>query len=687
MDMNRLRRNKWLLIRTGILFFVILILCHLGFDFFNKFQEKEGRLEAAYTAEASVRNLETQIGRYLENSDLLKNIIASGYSIEGAEFDRLADLMMENKDAIEAYELAPDGVVESVYPYEKNKKAIGLNMLEMDERKAEAEKAKESGEYTIAGPFELKQGGVGVIIFDPIYVDDEFWGFSMLVLNWDSFLSELHIDKLQEANYQFDVWKMDSDGNRVTIMNDGYGDIENALTVSCTVPNDIWYFDIYPKAGWIPIHIRALELTLSFVFSALFAFIYLQRELRKRHEEAYARALEESVKQANTANEAKTQFLLNMSHDIRTPMNAIIGYSELLEDNLDSDDKAMGYVKKIKESSDLLLSLINYVLEMARIESGKMELREETGSFKNFVKVLDAVIEPQIDRKKLEFVRDFDIKHENIICDITKFREIVLNILSNAVKYTPDNGRVIFSIKEMESDREDYADYCIEVEDNGIGMHEDYLPHIFEPFSRERTSTESKVAGAGLGLPIVKALVDLMDGNIEVESRLGQGTRFTIYLSFLIAEDEEPAEEAAIDNSDDEKTVILKGKRVLLVEDNELNAEIATEILTREGVNIDRAENGSCCLAALDSRPELYYDLILMDIQMPIMDGYEAARAIRRLDNKNAGIPIIAMTANAFKEDIDKCIKAGMNAHLAKPINIDNLITTMQRVLENQNNF
>lgn len=687
MDMNRLRRNKWMLIRTGIFFFVILILCYLGFDFFNKFQEKEGRLEATYTAEASVRNLETQIGRYLENSDLLKKIIASGYGIDEAEFDMLAGLMMENKDAIEAYELAPDGVVESVYPYEKNKKAIGLNLLEMDERKAEAEKAKESGEYTIAGPFELKQGGVGVIIFDPIYVDDEFWGFSMLVLNWDSFLRELHIDKLQEANYQFDVWKMDSDGNRVTIMDDGYGEIENALTVSCTVPNDTWYFDIYPKTGWIPIYIRVLELVLSFVFSAFFAFIYLQRELRKRHEEAYARALEESVRQANTANEAKTQFLLNMSHDIRTPMNAIIGYSELLEDNLDSDDKAMGYVKKIKKSSDLLLSLINYVLEMARIESGKMELREETGSLKNFVKVLNAVIEPQIDRKKLEFVCDIDIKHENIICDITKFREIVLNILSNAVKYTPDNGRVIFSIKELESDRENYADYCIEVEDNGIGMHEDYLPHIFEPFSRERTSTESKVAGAGLGLPIVKALVDLMNGNIEVESRLGQGTRFTIYLSFLIAEDEEPAEEAVIGNSDDEKTMVLKDKRVLLVEDNELNAEIATEILTREGVNIDRAENGSCCLEALDSRPELYYDLILMDIQMPVMNGYEATRAIRRLDNKNAGIPIIAMTANAFKEDIDKCIQVGMNAHLAKPINIDNLITTMQRVLENKNDF
>lgn len=183
MDMNRLRRNKWLLIRTGIFFFVILILCYLGFDFFNKFQEKEGRLEATYTAEASVRNLETQIGRYLENSDLFKKIIASGYGIDEAEFEMLAGLMMENKDAIEAYELAPDGVVESVYPYEKNKKAIGLNLLEMDERKAEAEKAKESGEYTIAGPFELKQGGVGVIIFDPIYVDDEFWGFSMLVLN------------------------------------------------------------------------------------------------------------------------------------------------------------------------------------------------------------------------------------------------------------------------------------------------------------------------------------------------------------------------------------------------------------------------------------------------------------------------------------------------------------------------
>lgn len=681
MDINRLKRNKWLLTRTAIFFFVILILCHFGFELFNKFQEKEGKLEATYTAEASVRNLETQIGRYLENSDLLKNIISSGHTMNEEEFNKITSLMIKDKDTIEAYELAPDGIVEFAYPYEGNEKAIGLNMLEMKERKAEAQKAKESGKYTIAGPFELRQGGIGAIIFDPIYVDDEFWGFSMLVLDWDSFLKELQIDKLQEANYQFDVWKMDSEGNKVTIMNDGYGDIENALTVPCSVPNDTWYFDIYPKSGWIPARIRVLEVTLSMAFAAFFAFIYLQAELRKNHENAYARALEKSAKQANAANEAKTQFLLNMSHDIRTPMNAIIGYSELLEDNLDSNDKALGYVEKIKESSDLLLSLINYVLEMARIESGKMVLKEETGNLKNLIKVLNAAIEPQIDKKNLDFICDFDIKHENIICDITKFREVVLNILSNAVKYTPDNGRILFSIKELEQDREAYADYCIIVEDNGIGMHEEYLPHIFEAFSRERTSTESKVAGAGLGLPIVKALVDLMDGNIEVESQLGKGTKFTIYLSFLIAEDGETSQDDMTDRSSDEQ-VDLKGRKVLLVEDNALNAEIATEILTREGLDIDWAENGSECLEALGSKPELYYDLILMDIQMPVMNGYEATEQIRKLDNENANIPIIAMTANAFKEDIDKCIKAGMNAHLAKPINIDNFINTLQLVLK-----
>lgn len=374
----------------------------------------------------------------------------------------------------------------------------------------------------------------------------------------------------------------------------------------------------------------------------------------------------------------KTRFLFNMSHDIRTPMNAIVGYSNLLEESLDQKEVAMGYIKKIKASNTMLLSLINYILEMARIESGKVILKEEKGKLNKFMEMLKAVSEPQIKQKELQVAWNLDVEHISIICDTTKLREIVMNIVNNAIKYTPPHGEISLSIKEQKSEKEGYGNYCFIVEDNGIGMHEDYIPHIFEEFSRERTSTESKVAGAGLGLPIVKSLVDMMHGTIQVDSEQNKGTRFSIFLSFPLTDETEYSEKK---EEHSKANIDLTGKKILLVEDNELNAEIAKEILTREGINVELAENGKECLELLETKVEPFYDAILMDVQMPVMNGYETTEVIRKSDKHYAQIPIIAMTANAFEEDREQALKAGMNEHIAKPIDVGKLVKVLNDIL------
>ena len=422
-----------------------------------------------------------------------------------------------------------------------------------------------------------------------------------------------------------------------------------------------------------------LECIISIAISLILAGSYIQVEMRKYREVIYAVELEKTAKEARKASEAKTRFLFNMSHDIRTPMNAIMGYSELLEDSLDNKETALNYIKKIKASNSMLLSLINYVLEMARIESGKVVLKEEKGNLRNFVEMLKIVSQPQIEQKNLNIVWNLNIMHEDICCDTTKMREIVLNIVSNSIKYTPQGGNISVTITELKSDKEGYASYSFVIKDNGIGVDKDYLPHIFEEFSREHTSTESSVVGAGLGLPIVKALVEMMDGTIEVQSERGKGTTFSVYLTFPIAY---KAEELLEKKKDNGHNAILTGLRLLLVEDNELNAEIAKEIMTRRGIQVELAENGKECLKILEKKPDFYYDAILMDVQMPVMDGYETTKAIRSKTWSYATIPIIAVTANAFEEDKQKALQSGMNDFIAKPIEIPKLLEVLSKLIE-----
>ena len=396
----------------------------------------------------------------------------------------------------------------------------------------------------------------------------------------------------------------------------------------------------------------------------------------KQQEETLNKALIE----AKVASKAKTDFLFNMSHDIRTPMNAIIGFTNLLEEHLDDRETLLNYIDKIKTSNEILLSLINNVLEMAKIENGKEHLDESSTNMVDFYHAICTLFDKQMNEKGIIFRHSLKIRHRNIMIDATKTREILLNILSNALKYTPTGNSVTMTVTELPSEREGYAVYQTVIKDTGIGMSEEFLSHMFEYFSRERTTTESGVSGTGLGTAIVKKLVDLMHGTIDVESRLGKGTKITLKMRHQITENQDVQQN--FKNEQEYNTRDFTGKRILLAEDNDLNAEIAIAILGEHGIAAVRAEDGIVCMNMIEKADADYYDLILMDIQMPNMDGYKATKLIRQLpDKKKSKIPVIAMTANAFEEDKRNAIAAGMNGHIAKPIQVDKLLSMLAEII------
>ena len=392
--------------------------------------------------------------------------------------------------------------------------------------------------------------------------------------------------------------------------------------------------------------------------------------------------LEIALKKAEDASLAKTQFLHNMSHDIRTPMNAILGYSKLMEDELKGKDlpKISEYVDKLEKSGNILLSIINNILDMARIESGRMEVDENYANIEDIRQRLFDMFEDEAKKKNIDVKYTLNIEHKHVMADVTKVEEIFVNILSNAVKYTPSNGSITVDVDELECNEPGYMVVRTSIMDTGIGMSQEYLDKIFESFSRERTTTTSKISGTGLGMAIVKKYVDLLGGTIDVKSELGKGSTFIVTLKYKIADKRyylsAKDENVTVDNTS------LKGKHILLAEDNDLNAEIAITILERAGLKVDRVENGVECVNRIVGKPAGTYDLILMDIQMPKMDGYKATKEIRSLqDNAKACIPIVAMTANAFEEDKKKAFDAGMDGHIAKPINIEDLFVVLTDIL------
>lgn len=647
---------------------------------------KNEQAAATYTAQNTVRRIQSQLDEYVTCSNVLENVILAGYELNEEGFSTLASMLPNEDGVVKAFELAPKGVVAEIYPMEENAEAIGLDLLTAHERAADAKLAKESMEYTIAGPFELRQGGTGALLFNPVYQMNtaeqrEFWGFIVLVIDWDKFVAKMGLDRLSEADYCYRIWKEDSvTGEPNVLVQCPHTFPKDRLTVDCTLPNDRWYFDIIPSDGWIPISYWISDVVICYALSLLIAVLFYLLFMKRYHEQQYAEKLQLSAAEAQEASEAKTRFLFNMSHDIRTPMNAIMGFTELLNRNLDDQEKARGYLRKIQNASSLLLTIINQVLEMARIESGTVTLKLEATDLSVLFHSVNTVFEADIQKKNIQYSEDVHVPHKFAYCDKTKLEEIYLNIVSNAIKYTPDGHAIRVEIHELPSEDKKKACYRFTCEDSGIGMSADYLPYIFDEFSREHTTTENKVVGTGLGLPIVKSLIELMGGTIQVESTQGVGTKFIVDLALTLASREEvyPTPDALAEA----EHAKLRGRRILLAEDNDLNAEIAIELLGEKGLLIERAADGEECCTMLAQAPEGYYDLVLMDIQMPRMNGYEAAAKIRGMaDVKKAGIPIIAMTANAFAEDRQAALDAGMNAHVAKPIDMAVLLPTLLRCL------
>ena len=467
------------------------------------------------------------------------------------------------------------------------------------------------------------------------------------------------------------------------------GMLTSALAIYDSTADKVTFYD-FIKDNMLAVFVTAGSFSLSIIGIILM----LLRKARKAEAVAMLAAsdtqklndkLEIALKKAEDASLAKTRFLHNMSHDIRTPMNAILGYTQLMEDELKGKElpETLDHLKKLQQSGNFLLSILNNVLDMARIESGKMEIDESYGQLKELQQTLLEIFDDEAMKKNIAFHYTMNVEHEHVLTDITKVKEIFANILSNAIKYTPSGGSVTVNVDELPCDEPGYMIARTSVSDTGIGMSQDYLTRIFEAFTREQNTTKSKIAGSGLGMSIVKKYVELLGGTINVESEPGKGSTFTVTLKHRIA-DESYYEKKNAENPGT-GSEILAGKNILLAEDNDLNAEIAVAILERFGLKAERVEDGIQCVNRIKDMPAGTYDMILMDIQMPKMDGYQATQEIRHLpDQDKACIPVVAMTANVFEEDKRDAAAAGMNGHIAKPIQADDLLPILAEIIRKQ---
>ena len=660
---NEIMENKYLIYRILIVFVVVTFVTNMAFVALQKNVVSQEKLKAQYTVNSTISRVEIKLESYIEKVGFLKKTIEAGIDLDDAYFESVASRLYGDDPAVKTIELAPNGIIQNVYPFKENQKAIGMDMLTEHERKEAATLAKDTRKYTLEGPYDLKQGGKGALLYDPIYVNEEFWGFSILVIDWDAFLDEIHLSDLKKASYDFVIWKTDRVTKKKIIISQSSKNIDpNTLLIKCKLPNNKWNFEIVPKQGWINTYVIRSLVIASVLIDFLVTAAIAQFEIRHRKDLEYASQIEWQAKKAQEASAAKSRFLFSMSHDIRTPMNAIMGYTELMEKNIGNSEKEKDYLSKIHSSSKFLLDLINSILEMARIESGKETLNIKACNIFDVLDSLNSVFEKLAYEKGLEYQCTTKIQHPYIYCDPIKFEEILLNIVGNSVKYTK-NGNISIHVEEVES-----GQFQCMIQDTGIGMSKAYLPHAFEDFSREKSGTQTSVKGTGLGLAIVKSLVELMNGTIEISSQVNQGTTTRIKFHFEIAKESE------LEKNQETNIIDLKGKHILLAEDNDLNAEIAMTLLSDYGMIVDHVSDGVACVKKVK---ENKYDLILMDIQMPNMDGYQATQIIREFSD----IPIVAMTANAFEEDKQKVLSIGMNGHIAKPIDMDKVISTLSKVL------
>lgn len=645
----------------------------LAVTIYKNYEEAITRSKLELNAMTYAEHMKADIVNGISATVALEEILISndGYI---NRFPMVAEDLMT--DVIQSIQIAPDGVVKEIYPAEGNE--AGKIDLIHDEARGEISRyARDNHVMTMQGPFSLKQGGEGIAVRNPVYLEredgsEEFWGFTIVIIRVPDIFAEA-VSSLAGFDYDFRLSKTVSpwDGSFEEVSSCGTP-AADAASYLFEIGDSQWKLEVSPSGGWYNKADLLLLLGAGLFVVLLiagFQHVLLERsdyrEKVKNNEK-----LEEALAAAQVANIAKTYFLNNMSHDIRTPLNAILGYTRLLKGSAEQVDN---YLHKIEDSGEHLLSILNNMLDMARMDSGEMKLEEKVCFLDPDMPLADLYAEA-IQEKKIHFTQSVEIEHRYVMLDLPKVEQIYTNLIGSAVKYTPEGGEIHVGIKELPCEKTGYAVYQAAISDNGIGMSEEFQKHMFESFSRERNTTESKVIGTGLGLAIVKKLVDIMGGSIEVESKPGEGSTFRVSFTLKLADapEEQPGQKP------EDSAQVLSGKRFLLAEDNELNAEITMTILEDLGVQTERAEDGQVCVEMLQKAEAGYYDLVIMDIQMPNMDGYEAARRIREMpDAAKSRIPIVALTANTFEEDKQKSFAAGMNGHLAKPVDIARLTETL----------
>lgn len=677
---NAKRNGERDLILPVLVFFVgIIVVVTLAYHF-QKNQESLQQSRVELNAVTYAEHLRLDLMQGIGTTETLKRIIINGDGVIN-NFSRVAEDMME--DFVQSIQLAPGGVVTDIYP-EAGNEAGKIDLIHDKDRGEISRYGRDNNVITMQGPFTLKQGGSGIAVRNPVFLEKgdgqrEFWGFAIVIIRVPEIFSE-SIKALSDFGYDYRLSKTKSpwDDSYVEVYGSG-AQMGRAVTYQFDVGDTAWLLEVQPNAGWgsgsQSLHlILGCGMLIVLLLSGMIAVITLLHRTKRteRQTAGLNRKLQETLDAANAASVAKTNFINNMSHDIRTPMNAIMGYTTIaLKHSLDARTKEC--LEKISESSEHLLTLINDVLDLSRIESGKVAVTPVPTDIRTVVDEVLAITRGFTAGRELNLVvQRAELETPYVLADALRIREVLVNILGNAVKFTRDGGTITFAADYTPAkDGKITVKYVIS--DTGIGMSQEFQQHLFEEFTQENSDARTQYKGTGLGMAIVKRYVEMMDGTIHVQSEKNVGTTFTIELPLELSGNTEAGKKKAADVSAN-----LSGIRVLLVEDNNLNAEIAQILLEERGMTITRAANGKEALDAFAQSTAGTFDVILMDIMMPVMDGITATKSIRALDRLDAKtVPILAMTANAFEEDAKKCLDAGMNAHLAKPLDIQKVIAAI----------
>ena len=648
---NTFRIKKELWIPVFVLMIGLVVLVNIGIRA-DSSQRDFIRSRAELNAVTYADHMKADIVRGIDITNTFEQIVISENG-KISMFSKVAENMMA--DYIQSIQIAPDGVVTEIYP-EAGNETGKIDLIHDKERGKISCYARDNDVITMQGPFSLKQGGTGIAVRNPVYVEQKngertFWGFTIVIIRVPDIFAD-SIKSLTDFSYEYKLSKSIAPWDETYEEVYGSGvEMIDPVTYTFELGDSQWVLEVMPENGWNSneklYRLCGYGLLIVLLLTGFVFMIMLLHRIQESENTVVElnKKLQKTLEQAKTASVEKSNFLFNMSHDIRTPMNAVIGMTSLI-----------------------------------RHDAGKTVFKYDDFSILNFIQEINNLFHSQIDEKKQTLTTKKNIRHEWVNGDQLHLMQIFSNLLSNAVKYTQKGAEIQFLVEECETNSFVYAKYRFLVRDNGIGMSADFKDKIFDAFTRAESSVTNKIQGTGLGMAITRNLVEAMGGTIDVESELGQGSCFEVLIELRIAEDRTVAL-AAQEETDEQDGNILQGMKFLCAEDNELNAEILTELLKIEGAECTICENGEEILKAFEQSAPGDYDMILMDVQMPVMNGYEATKAIRRSSHELAKkIPIIAMTANAFSEDIQHSLAAGMNAHVSKPVEMTVLEKTIRSI-------